>query len=250
MTLGNIKHVGILGGGVMGAGIAQLHALAGFEVTIRDVSHERVEATRSDLLDGKWGIKRAVERGKVGFDAGLAAIERCHYTTEVADLREVDLLIEAIPEKLELKREVFAELDALVKDEAIFTSNTSGIVIAEIAEAVSAQRRTRFIGTHYSNPVVVMDICEVIYTPETSQQTIDCIVSVQEKIGRTVAMVKDTPGTRGFIFNRVFGAAFREAMKIVNEGIATREDVDKAMIGGRNWPVGFFGGRGGIGKQW
>ena len=137
-----------------------------------------------------------------------------------------------------------------MNNDAILTSNTSGIVIAEIAEKVSAARQPLVCGMHFSNPVPVMRMCEVIYTPDTSQETIDSVRGVAEKSQRVVSMVRDTSGTRGFILNRVFAAAAREANEIVEAGIATREDVDKAMISGRNWPTGFYGSRGGIGKQW
>ena len=103
---------------------------------------------------------------------------------------------------------------------------------------------------HFSNPVVTMKMCEVIYMPETSQDTIDTAKGLAERAGKVVSMVKDEPGTYGFLLNRIFGAAYREAKAIVDAGIATPEDIDKAMITGRNWPSGFFGSRGGIGKEW
>lgn len=250
MKAEDIKHIGVVGGGVMGGGIAQVHAAAGYRVTIRDISEQAVEDSRQSIVEGKWGVKRAVEKGKMGFDTAAQVIDLVSYTTNVEDLADCDMIIEAVPENLELKQQVFEELDSIVKPEAIFTSNTSGIVIQEIAERVSDQRKTQFVGMHFSNPVPVMSMCEVITTPQSTQETIDTVVAVAQAAKRAVCMVKDTPGTRGFILNRVFAAAAREARKIVEDGIATEEDVDKAMITGRNWPAGFFGNRGGIGKQW
>lgn len=250
MKLEEVKHIGVVGGGVMGGGIAQIHAAAGYKVTIRDISEQIIEDTRQSLVEGKWGVKRAVEKGKMGFDTAVQVIENVGFTTNVEDLADCDLIIEAVPENLELKQKVFAELDKVVKPEAIFTSNTSGIVIQEIAEPVSDQRKTQFVGMHFSNPVPVMSMCEVITTPQASDETIETVVGVANAAKRAISMVKDTPGTRGFILNRVFAAAAREARKIVEDGIATEEDVDRAMITGRNWPAGFFGHRGGIGKQW
>lgn len=250
MKFEDVRHIGVLGGGVMGGGIAQIHAAAGFKVTVRDISDQIIEDTRQALIEGKWGVKRAVERGKMGFDAAVQVMDLVGYTTNVEDLKDCDLIIEAVPEDLEMKQKVFKELDEIVKPEAIFTSNTSGIVIQEIAEPVSDDRKENFVGMHFSNPVPVMSMCEVITTPQASQETIDTVVAVAEATKRAVCMVKDTPGTRGFILNRVFAAAAREARKIVEDGIATPEDVDKAMITGRNWPAAFFGNRGGIGKQW
>lgn len=250
MRLEDVKHIGVVGGGVMGGGIAQVNAAAGYRITIRDISQQIIDETRHNIVEGKWGVKRAVEKGKMGFDAALQVIDLVGFSTSVEDLADCDLIIEAVPEKLDIKQQVFAELDKIVKPEAIFTSNTSGIVIQEIAEPVSEQRKTQFVGMHFSNPVPVMTMCEIITTPQASQETIDTVVGVATAAKRAVCMVKDTPGTRGFILNRVFAAAAREARKIVEDGIATPEDVDKAMITGRNWPAGFFGSRGGIGKQW
>ena len=250
MRLEEVKHIGVVGGGVMGGGIAQVHAAAGYRVTIRDISQQIIDETHDNIVEGKWGVKRAVEKGKMGFDAAVQVMDLVGYSTEVESLADCDFIIEAVPEDLAIKQKVFAELDKVVKPNAIFTSNTSGIVIQEIAEPVSDQRKTQFVGMHFSNPVPVMTMCEVITTPQATQETIETVVGIANAARRAVCMVKDTPGTRGFILNRVFAAAAREARKIVEDGIATPEDVDKAMITGRNWPAGFFGSRGGIGKQW
>ena len=246
----DIKQVGVVGGGVMGGGIAQIHAIAGYQVTIMDISQQVIEDTRLEVVDGKWGIKRSVEKGKLGFDNAVSAIDLIGYTTDNNDLSECDLIIEAVPENLELKQDVFAELDKIIKPPALFASNTSGFVIQEIAEKISDKRKTQMVGMHYSNPVPVMTMCEVIYTPQASKETIDTAVTVAEKTRRDVSMCKDMPGTRGFILNRIFGVAREEARKLIEDGIATEEDIDKAMITGRNWPAAFFGNRGGIGKQW
>ena len=239
-----IRRIGVMGGGVMGGGIGQVMAVAGYDVVIRDLDDEILARTRETVFDSRWGLKRAVEIGKLGFEAALGTMERISFTTRVADLADSDLLIEAIPERLELKQEEFQKLDKLVRPEAVFASNTSGFAIADIARDVSAPRRALFTGMHFASPVPAMRMCEVIYTPETSQDSIDCARAVAEKAGKVVSMVKDAPGTYGFLLNRIFGAARREAEKIVSEGIATREDIDKAMMSGRNWPVGFYNSRG------
>jgi 3-hydroxybutyryl-CoA dehydrogenase len=246
----DVKTVGALGGGIMGGGIAQVFALAGYNVVIRDINDEAIEAARHALCDGKWGIKRAVERGKVNFDDALVAMDRVSYTTKVEDLANCDIIIEAIPEKLDLKQQVFAELDGIVKPEAIFASNTSGFCIQDVAKDVSAGRKTKFVGMHFSNPVPTMRMCEVIYTPESTEENVQTVRQLGEAAGKAVSMVKDTPGTYGFLLNRIFGAAAREARLIAEQGIASKEDIDKAMITGRNWPSAFFGSRGGIGKEW
>lgn len=246
----DIKHIGVVGGGVMGGGIAQIFAAVGYQVTIRDLTDEINAEIKQDLIEGKWGVKRAVEKGKMGFDTALQIMELVDFTTDLADLKDCDLIIEAVPEKLELKQQVFAELDGVIKTEAIFTSNTSGFAIQDIAQDLSAERKTRFLGMHFSNPVPVMSMCEIISTPESDTASHDALVEIATKAKRTISLVKDAPGTYGFILNRVFAAAAKEARKIVDDGLATPEDVDKAMMSGRNWPAGFFGTRGGIGKKW
>ena len=250
MKFDELKTVGVLGGGIMGGGIAQGCATAGFTVIVRDINDEAINATREAVFNGKWGIKRAVELGKLKFDDALAAMGRITFTTKLEDLAPCDIVIEAIPEKLDLKQEVFKDLDAVVKPGAIFASNTSGFAIQDVARDVSQARKALFAGMHFSNPVTTMRMCEVVYTPESSEETIATVRALAEAIGKVVSMVKDTPGTYGFLLNRIFGAARREAVAIVEAGIATREDIDKAMMTGRNWPSGFFGARGGIGREW
>jgi 3-hydroxybutyryl-CoA dehydrogenase len=245
-----VKKIGVLGGGIMGGGIAQICAVAGYPVVVRDISDEAIETTRQAVFEGKWGIKRAVEIGKLKFDDAVAAMDRITLTTDLNQLADCDIIIEAIPEKLDLKQQVLKELDGIVKPEAIFASNTSGFAIQDVARDVSDARRPLFIGMHYSNPVPTMRMCEIVYTPDTSEETIDTSRRLAEATNRVVSMVKDTPGTYGFLLNRIFGAAYREALAIAEAGIATKEDIDKAMISGRNWPAGFFGSRGGIGKEW
>ncbi len=235
----------------MGGGIAQImSAIAGYQVTVRDLTQEILDDTRDEIVERKWGVKRAVERGKLGFDQAIRAIENISYTLELGDLADCDLIIEAVPERLELKQAVFKELDSVVKADCIFASNTSGFVIKEIAQDVNDQRKSKFVGMHFSNPVPIMKMLEVITTDESDAEVADICRAVGESAGRAVSMVKDKEGTYGFILNRVFAAAAREARKIVDDGLATPEDVDKAMITGRNWPAAFFGSRGGIGKRW
>ena len=250
MKLDQVRTIGVLGGGVMGGGLAQVLAVAGYQVVVRDLNDEIIQQTKDAVFESRWGMKRAVEIGKLPFDRAVAAIPRISFTTDLNALKDVDFLIEAVPERLDLKQRVFAELDALVKRDAIFVSNTSGFPIVDIARDVSEARKPLFGGMHFSNPVPTMKMCEVIYTPQTSQDTIDAIRGVAEKAGKVVCMVQDQPGSYGFILNRVFAAARREAEQIVDAGLATPEDIDKAMMTGRNWPAGFFGERGGIGRQW
>ena len=231
----------------MGNGIAHIFASAGFTVVLCDIKQEFLDrgiATITKNLD------RESAKNKITAGQREQSLARIRPTTDRMTLSACDFIIEAIPEKLELKQEVFKELDGVVKPGAIFASNTSGFVIEEVARDVSESRKPLFVGMHFSNPVTTMRMCEVIYTPQTSEDTIDATKRMGEAMGKVISMVKDAPGTYGFLLNRIFGAARREALAIVEAGIATREDIDKAMITGRNWPAGFFGARGGIGKEW
>jgi 3-hydroxybutyryl-CoA dehydrogenase len=240
MQLDDVKKIGMLGGGVMGGGIGQVMAIAGYEVVIRDLTPEILDKTRNTIVETRFGLKRAVEIGKLGQNDYEGVVSRLNYTTRLEDLANCDVIVEAVPEDLELKQRVFKELDGIVKPEAIFASNTSGFAIEDIARDVSPERKQRFAGTHYFSPVPAMKACELVYTPETSQETIDTLKAMVEGAGKVVVMVKDAPGSYGFIVNRIFRAAREEADKIVEAGIATKEDVDTAMITGRNWPVGFY----------
>jgi 3-hydroxybutyryl-CoA dehydrogenase len=231
-----VKTIGMMGGGVMGGGIAQVLSVAGYHVIVRDLTQELLDKTRSSVVDGRFGLKAGVQRGKLTDADVEAALARIDFTTEMANLRDVDLLIEAIPEDLELKRKVLAELDRLVRPEAIFATNTSGFSIADLNQAVS--RKDRFGGMHWFSPVPAMKLVEVISSPETSEDTVASIEAAGQKAGKVTIRVKDAPGKYGFIANRIYYAAVAEARKILEEEIASADDINKAMVYGFNWPVG------------
>ncbi len=238
MNVDDIRKVGILGGGVMGAGIAMTFAQAGYEVIVRDISEEALARTKQRMLEGRFGWKRAVELGKFSQEQVDEFLSRVRFTTNVEDLKDVDLVIEAIPEDEELKKQVWAEMDRLVKPEAIFASNTSGFAISSLNQAVSPERRKRFLGMHWFSPANIMKLVELVYTEETSPEVLSLMEELCKRIGKTSIRVKDAPGTYGFVANRIFFAAVAEARKIVEAGIATPEDVDTAMKLGFNWPSG------------
>jgi 3-hydroxybutyryl-CoA dehydrogenase len=239
MSPDDIKTVGVMGGGVMGGGIAQTFIAAGFTTIVRDLSDDLIEKTRHSMIDGRYGLKGAVERGKLTQQQFDDAVARLSFTKDVADLRGVDLIVEAVPENLELKKSVFTELDQIVKKDAIFATNTSGFAISDLNKAVS--RRDRFIGFHWFSPAFIMKPVEIIYAPETSQETIDTMVAITEKLGKVPIRVKDAPGKYGFVANRIYFAMVAEARKVLEEGIASAEDIDTVMKLGFNWPVGPLG---------
>jgi 3-hydroxyacyl-CoA dehydrogenase len=233
-----INSIGVIGGGVMGAGIAQALAVGGCSVTVRDLNEQLIEKARSTVVDGRYGLKRGVERGKTTQQDADAALARLSFTTSLGDLKNADLIVEAVPEDLELKKKVFAELDGIAGADTVFASNTSGLAISDINKAVSEGRRARFIGMHWFSPAPVMKLVELVYAPETAEETVRAMESLCQRVGKASVRVKDAPGRYGFIANRIYFAAVREAQKVLEEGIATPEDINKAMVFGFNWPVG------------
>ena len=244
----SINTIGVLGGGVMGAGIAQALAVGGVRVTVRDINDELVEKARSTIVDGRYGLKRGVERGKTTQAEADAALANLSFTTRLEDLKDIDLIIEAVPEDLELKKKVFAEVDTIVRTEAIFASNTSGLAIADLNQAVG--RKQRFIGMHWFSPAPVMKLVELVHAPDTAEETIQALEALCLRVGKVSIRVKDAPGKYGFVANRIYFAAVREAQKVLEEGIASAEDINKAMVAGYNWPVGPLAMIAGATKGW
>jgi 3-hydroxybutyryl-CoA dehydrogenase len=248
MKVEDIRTIGVLGGGVMGGGIAQVLATAGYKVILRDISQELLDRTRATITDGRFGLRGGVERGKINEAEMNEALSRITFSIDPAGLRNVDLLIEAIPEDLDLTRKVYAELDSLIKPEAIFATNTSGFAIADVNRAVS--RKERFIGMHWFSPVVAMKLIELVYSPETSEETIACLEAIGESAGKVTIRVKDAPGKYGFVANRIYFAAVAEARKVLEEGVASTDDINKAMRFGFNWPAGPLEMAAGARKGW
>ena len=243
MKLDDIKQIGILGAGVMGGGIAQSLIQAGFKVIVRDLTDEICEKSKDIIINGRFGFKGGVELGKMTQEAMDQALSLLSYTTKVEDLKDSDLIIEAIGggedgriEDKPMKLKIFEDLDATIKKDAVFASNTSMFTIADLAEVTN--RKDRFIGMQFFSPANIMKLVEVTYTEETTEDIIKLIEDLSEKMGKTPVRVKDVPGDTGFIGNRIFGAARREALKIVEEGIATAEDINTAMKLGFRWPAG------------
>ena len=236
MKVDDIKLIGVMGGGVMGGGIAQSCIVAGFHVCIRDLNDELNEKTRETMIESRFGLRGAVERGKLTEEQLDEALANLSFTTNVEELRDADLIIEAVPEDRELKKKVFAELDSVIKPEAIFATNTSGFSISDLNEAVS--RKAQFIGMHFFSPAFVMRLIEIIYAPETSEDTIKLLESIGEKMKKETVRVKDAPNAYGFIANRIYFAMVAEARKVMDEEIASVDDINKAMRFGFNWPAG------------
>jgi 3-hydroxybutyryl-CoA dehydrogenase len=251
MKLENVKTIGVLGAGVMGSGISQVAILAGYNVINRDLNDEILARSKDNMINGRFGFKGAVERGKITQQQVEQAISRLKLTTKIEDLKNVDVLIEAIGggpsgelENKDVKLKVFKEMDGIVKKEAIFASNTSMFTIRDLA--VATKRLDKFIGMHFFSPANIMKVVEITWTAETSEETIKTIEGICDKVGKVHVRVKDVPGDKGFIGNRIFSAVRKEAQKIIEEGVVEKpEDIDTVLMGGFNWPVGPIGlGRG------
>jgi 3-hydroxybutyryl-CoA dehydrogenase len=243
MKIEDIKTIGVMGAGVMGGGISQTAILAGYNVVCRDLTDEILAKAKDTIVNGRFGLKGGVERGKQTQEQMDQALARLTLTTKVEDLKDCDLIIEAIGgasqqeiENKPLKLKVFAEMDQLVKKEAVFASNSSRFTIADLAAVTD--RKDRFIGMHWFSPANIMKLVEVTYTADVKEDVIQLMEELCKNFGKTSVRVKDVPGDTGFIGNRIMGAARREAQKIVEEGIATAEDVNTAMMFGFNWPAG------------
>ena len=228
-----IKKLGVVGAGTMGNGIAQIASQVGLEVVMRDIEMRFVENGMKNI--DKF-LSRSVEKGKMAAEEKDAIIGRIKGTTDMADLKDADFVIEAVIEDLELKKKVFKELDDLVRPEVILATNTSSMSITEIA--ASTNRPDKVCGMHFFNPVPLMRLVEIIRGYATSDETITITRELSERVGKvTVEVRKDSPG---FIVNRIMIPHMLEAIKIVEEGIATIEDVDTAVKNGLNYPMGPF----------
>ena len=225
-----ITTVGIIGCGQMGSGIAEVAAKAGLEVMVCEVDNQIMDRGLSKI---QKSLAKAVERGKLAEADMVATLERISGTVNTEDLADCDIVIEAVFEDLEAKRVVFAELDRIVKPEAILATNTSSISIAAIATATG--RGYKVIGMHFFNPVPVMALVEYVPSILTSQETIDAVSVLGEKLGKTGVLAKDSPG---FIVNRLLVAYLLDAIRVYEQGLASREDIDNAMKLGAAHPMG------------
>jgi 3-hydroxybutyryl-CoA dehydrogenase len=228
-----IKKIGVLGAGAMGNGIAQICAQAGYTVIMRDIADEFVERGLKTI---EGFLSKSVEKGKITEDDKKKTLGRITGTTKVADLKDVDFAIEAVLEDLELKKQVFQEMDGLTRPEIILATNTSSMSITEIGAAT--KRPDKVVGMHFFNPVPMMKLVEVIKGMDTSDETVAVTRELSEKLGKMPVIVKkDVPG---FIVNRLMIIQVMEAIRLYEEGVASIEDIDTSVKGGLNHPMGPF----------
>jgi len=240
--------VAVLGAGVMGSGIAQVTAIAGYPTVCYDIDARALERGREHVTDGRFGLAGAVERGKLTRADADAALARLRFTDSFAEAAAVDVVIEAVPEKLDLKVRVFRDLDRAAPEHTILASNTSGFPIAALAAATD--RPDRVVGWHWASPAPVMKLAEIVRTETTSAATIATIEAMAVRCAKNPIVVNDAPTSWGFVANRVYFAMIREALRVVDEGVATRDQVYQLMTDCFRWPAGPFGMVRGAGSGW
>jgi 3-hydroxybutyryl-CoA dehydrogenase len=226
----DIKKVGVIGAGAMGLGIAQVCAQAGLSVVLNDLNLELVEKAlkRIDKILGK-----AVEKGKLSSEAKTAIIAKINKSSELKDVADCDVVIEAIVENMEIKKSLFKQLDEICKPDAILASNTSSLSVSELANVT--KRPDKFIGMHFFNPVQMMKLIEVVRPLQVSSDTENAIMELSRKLGKEPVPVKDSPG---FVVNRILAMGSGEVPFMLQEGVATPEAIDKCMKLGANWRMG------------
>jgi 3-hydroxybutyryl-CoA dehydrogenase len=227
-----IRKVGVCGAGLMGNGIAQTCATAGFDVVLMEVAEEPLQRGVASITKS---LDKFVEKGKMAQADRNAAIGRIKPTTKVPDLTGCDLIIEAIVENVDVKAKLFAQLDDLLAPNAIICSNTSSLCIIELA--AKTKRPNRVAGLHFFNPVPIMKLVEVVKTIATTQDVIDTLFAFAKKLGKEPILAQDTPG---FVVNRLLIPYLLYAIRCYEDGLATKEDIDKGMKLGCGYPMGPF----------
>ena len=229
-----MTRLAVIGGGGMGSQIAQQAALHGVSVTVQDVSPEQLGRA---VEQNRALLQRRVEKGRLTQAEADSSLARVRTTTDLEDaVAEVDLVIEAIVERLEPKREIFAELDRICPPATVLASNSSTMPISSIATAT--KRPERCCNTHFFFPVLVMELCEVVRGPQTSERTVELAMEFVREMGRVPVLINRE--IDGFIVNRILHHASQEAYRLLDAGIASFEDIDIAVEKGLNWPLGPF----------
>lgn len=225
-----MEKIFVIGAGTMGAGIVQAFAQKGYEVIVRDIKDEFVDRGIAGI---NKGLTKLVSKGKITEEDKEAVLSKITGTTDLGLAADCDLVIEAAVENMEIKKQIFAELDKICKEETILASNTSSLSITEVASATN--RPDRVIGMHFFNPATIMKLVEVIRGMATSQETFDKVKAMSEAIGKTPVEVAEAPG---FVVNRILIPMINEAVGIYADGVASVEDIDTAMKLGANHPMG------------
>jgi 3-hydroxybutyryl-CoA dehydrogenase len=225
-----VRKIGVVGSGIMGAGISQIVAEAGFEVLLYDISEEALNKAVSGFA--KW-FGKAVSKGKITQKEADNTLKRITVTSAIEDLKCVECVIEAVSERMELKKKIFSELDGICDSTTVFMTNTSGLSVSEIASV--CQRKDQFVGLHFFNPVPMMKLVEVIKGYDTNSDTFNYAMSLAKEIGKEPIEVRESPL---FIVNRILVPMINEAINVLELNIGSKEDIDKGMALGANHPIG------------
>src|SRR5438270_8111429 len=231
--MAQIKTIAVIGAGIMGRGIAHAAALGGYRTILEDILPASLRKAEGEI---RSNLDKAIELGKVAKNDADAAFSRIEYATSVEDAaRQADLVIEAVPEEIESKIEIFTLLDKVSKPDTILASNTSSLSVTEIASVT--YRAKKCLGMHFFNPVHKMKLLEIVRALETDDETLNACVEVGRRMGKEVVVVKESPG---FITSRINAMIGNEAFYMLQEGIASAADIDKALKLGLNHPMGPF----------
>lgn len=222
--------IGVIGSGTMGSGIAQVFMESGYEVALRDIDEKFLNKGKSLI---EKNLDKKIQKGTLSEEEKTQILQRLNTTIKAENLKDMDIIIEAVAENMELKKKIFKELDEVVKEECIFATNTSSLSITEIA--LSTKRPEKVIGMHFFNPAQVMKLVEVISGMSTSEETIGDIYEICKATGKTPVKVNEAPG---FIVNRIIIPMINEAVGILSEGVASKEEIDAAMKLGAGHPMG------------
>jgi enoyl-CoA hydratase/3-hydroxyacyl-CoA dehydrogenase len=234
LTLEKLKKTAVVGSGAMGHGIAELLAMAGYEVTMIDVSDELLQKGKEKI---KWSLDKFVEKKRIRKEDADSALARISLTTSYEQAgKDIDFAIEAVPENMDLKKKVFSTLDSAAPSHAILASNTSTLSITEMGKAT--KRQDKVAGMHFFNPPQLMALVEIIKGDNTNQETIDTLTELSKKLGKTPVIVRKD--VRGFIVNRILGAVFLEAFWSFHRGEATKEGIDASVKYTGGFPMGWF----------
>ena len=228
----DVRTIAVIGGGIMGRGIAHVSAMAGFTTVLNDVSDELLEKARGQI---RRDLQKSAEIGKIQINVIEDTLSRLNLESNLDHVHNADLIIEAVPEQIELKLDLFARLDRICASDVIFASNTSALSITEMA--ATTKRPQQFIGMHFFNPVHKMKLVEIIRGLETNDDTFHVAESVSQRMGKETVEVKESPG---FVTSRINAIIGNEAFFMLQEGVASARDIDKALKLGLNHPMGPF----------
>ena len=227
-----IKKVGVVGAGMMGAEIALCFTKTGYPTVLNDI---KIEFAENGVKKQEAAMNKSISKGKMTEEEKAKALSLVQPSADYNDLADCDLIIEAALENLDIKLDIFKKLDGICKPETIFCSNTSSISITKLASAVEGERKGKFLGTHFNSPASIMKLVEVIPAMLSEAQYVDEVYDILESIGKVPVRVKDVVG---FGLNRIFHCMYAEAMRLIEEGVCTPEDVDKICKYGLGHPMG------------